>query len=124
MYGTREQENLIPLTSDEPPTIAAEGSGTYTKVSGVEYVSESEPEPEPVISEAPVETSKTLRIFKVKSPVNLRVTPVIENHNILGPLKKGVIVKEREILASTEGWIPVTFEKYNGWVKSEYLEEV
>lgn len=77
---------------------------------------------EPVES---VESHATkLRKFKVKSPVNIRVTPDAEAKNVIGVLKIGYVVAERECPLKKEGWTPVTFERYEGWVKAEYLEEV
>lgn len=75
--------------------------------------------PLPVISDEPKKPKK----YVVKTPVNLRVTPGVRPDNLLGVLKIGAVVELRNDV-EVKDWTPVHYQRYDGWVMSEYLEEV
>ena len=75
--------------------------------------------PLPVISDEPKKPKRCV----VTTPLNLRVTPGVRPDNLLGVLKIGAVVELRNDV-EVKDWTPVHYQRYDGWVMSEYLEEV
>lgn len=97
-----------PEPEKESPSVSVED--TITNDKPVEEITV------PVISDKP-------KKYAVKTPVNLRVTPGVRPDNLLGVLKIGAIVESRNDV-EVKDWTPVHYQRYDGWVMSEYLEEV